>query len=257
MRLVSDQPARSGHGKLKKLEADLPPEWFIQKAENTAILPINLCRLKENIGESYHIVPEESSMFFQFGPSIEQQASVMLNIMEEYDWYIFSIVTTYFPGYQDFENKVRSTIENSFVGWELEEVIHLDMSLDDNDSKIQNQLKKLQSPVILLYCTKEEANYIFEVAHSVGLTGYGYTWIVPSLVAGDTDTVPAEFPTGLISVSYDEWDYDLPARVRDGIAIITTAASTMLSEHKSIPQSKSSCYNIQESRHDDAHMLNR
>ena len=61
-------------------------------------------------------------MFFQFGPSIEQQASVMLNIMEEYDWYIFSIVTTYFPGYQDFVNKIRSTIENSFVGWELEEV---------------------------------------------------------------------------------------------------------------------------------------
>lgn len=46
-------------------------------------------------------------MFFQFGPSIEQQASVMLNIMEEYDWYIFSIVTTYYPGYQDFVNKVK------------------------------------------------------------------------------------------------------------------------------------------------------
>lgn len=46
-------------------------------------------------------------MFFQFGPSIEQQASVMLNIMEEYDWYIFSIVTTYYPGYQDFVNKVN------------------------------------------------------------------------------------------------------------------------------------------------------
>ncbi|XP_078496279.1 glutamate receptor ionotropic, NMDA 2B [Lissotriton helveticus] len=200
---------------------------------------------------------EESSMFFQFGPSIEQQASVMLNIMEEYDWYIFSIVTTYFPGYQDFVNKIRSTIENSFVGWELEEVIVLDMSLDDGDSKIQNQLKKLQSPVILLYCTKEEATYIFEVAHSVGLTGYGYTWIVPSLVAGDTDTVPAEFPTGLISVSYDEWDYDLPARVRDGIAIITTAASTMRSEHKFIPAPRSSCFNTQEKRIYQSNMLNR
>lgn len=92
--------------------------------------------------------------------------------------------------------QIRSTIENSFVGWELEEVLLLDMSVDDGDSKIQNQLKKLQSPVILLYCTKEEANMIFEVAHSVGITGYGYTWIVPSLVAGDTDVVPAEFPTG-------------------------------------------------------------
>lgn len=51
---------------------------------------------------------DDHSMFFQFGPSIEQQASVILNIMEEYDWYIFSIVTTYYPGYQDFVNKVNT-----------------------------------------------------------------------------------------------------------------------------------------------------
>uniref|UniRef100_A0A8C2CWG5 Glutamate receptor n=1 Tax=Cyprinus carpio TaxID=7962 RepID=A0A8C2CWG5_CYPCA len=173
---------------------------------------------------------DDNSMFFQFGPSIEQQASVMLNIMEEYDWYIFSIVTTYYPGYQDFVTKVKITIENSFVGWELEEVLLLDMSVDDGDAKIQNQLKKLQSPVILLYCTKEEANIIFQVAHSVGLTGYGYTWIAPSLVAGDADHIPAEFPTGMISVSYDEWDYGLEARVRDGVAVIASATSTMMIE---------------------------
>ncbi|XP_061893274.1 glutamate receptor ionotropic, NMDA 2B-like [Entelurus aequoreus] len=185
---------------------------------------------------------DDDSMFFQFGPSIEQQASVMLNIMEEYDWYIFSIVTTYYPGYQDFVTKIRSTIENSFVGWELEEVLLLDMSLDDGDSKIQNQLKKLQSPVILLYCTKEEANTIFEVSHSVGITGYGYTWIVPSLIAGDTDVVPAEFPTGLLSVSYDEWDYGLEARVRDGVAIITMATSTMMMDRGPHTLLKSECH---------------
>uniref|UniRef100_A0A087Y921 Glutamate receptor n=1 Tax=Poecilia formosa TaxID=48698 RepID=A0A087Y921_POEFO len=185
---------------------------------------------------------DDHSMFFQFGPSIEQQASVMLNIMEEYDWYIFSIVTTYYPGYQDFINKVRSTIENSFVGWELEEVIILDMSVDDGDSKIQNQMKKLQSPVILLYCTKEEATTIFEVAHSVGLTGYGYTWIVPSLVAGDADHVPSVFPiVGLISVSYDEWDYNIEARVRDAVAVIATATSTMMLDRGKQTLQKSSC----------------
>ncbi|XP_029285434.1 glutamate receptor, ionotropic, N-methyl D-aspartate 2B, b isoform X2 [Cottoperca gobio] len=184
---------------------------------------------------------DDQSMFFQFGPSIEQQASVMLNIMEEYDWYIFSIVTTYYPGYQDFVNKVRSTIDNSFVGWELEEVFLLDMSVDDGDSKIQNQLKKLQSPVILLYCTKEEASTIFEVAHSVGLTGYGFTWIVPSLVAGDADHVPDVFPTGLISVSYDEWDYNIEARVRDAVAVIATATSTMMLDRGPHTLLKSSC----------------
>uniref|UniRef100_A0A3B3U320 Glutamate receptor n=1 Tax=Poecilia latipinna TaxID=48699 RepID=A0A3B3U320_9TELE len=187
---------------------------------------------------------DDHSMFFQFGPSIEQQASVMLNIMEEYDWYIFSIVTTYYPGYQDFINKVRSTIENSFVGWELEEVIILDMSVDDGDSKIQNQMKKLQSPVILLYCTKEEATTIFEVAHSVGLTGYGYTWIVPSLVAGDADHVPSVFPIGLISVSYDEWDYNIEARVRDAVAVIATATSTMMLDRGKQTLQKSSFNHI-------------
>lgn len=33
-------------------------------------------------------------------------------------------------------SQVRSTIDNSFVGWELEEVLLLDMSVDDGDSKI-------------------------------------------------------------------------------------------------------------------------
>uniref|UniRef100_A0A8C7CZ67 Glutamate receptor n=1 Tax=Oncorhynchus kisutch TaxID=8019 RepID=A0A8C7CZ67_ONCKI len=184
---------------------------------------------------------DDHSMFFQFGPSIEQQASIMLKIMEEYDWYIFSIVTTYYPGYQDFVNKIRSTIENSFVGWELEEVLLLDMSVDDGDAKIQNQMKKLQSPVYLLYCTKEEAYTIFEVANSVGLTGYGYTWIVPSLVAGDADNVPAVFPTGLISVSYDEWDYSLEARVRDAVAVIAMATSTMMLDRGQHTLLKSGC----------------
>ncbi|KAJ8251845.1 hypothetical protein GJAV_G00226060 [Gymnothorax javanicus] len=187
-------------------------------------------------------------MFFQFGPSIEQQASVMLNIMEEYDWYIFSIVTTYYPGHKDFVNKIRSTIENSFVGWELEEVLLLDMSADDGDSKIQNQLKKLQSPVMLLYCTKEEATTIFQVAHSVGLTGYGYTWIIPSLAAGDADNVPAEFPIGLISVSYDEWDYGLDARVRDGVAIISMATATMMMDRGPHTLLKSECHGAPEKK---------
>lgn len=61
------------------------------------------------------VFQDDHSMFFQFGPSIEQQASVMLNIMEEYDWYIFSIVTTYYPGYQDFVNKVKKCANRNNV----------------------------------------------------------------------------------------------------------------------------------------------
>uniref|UniRef100_A0AAY4D2W8 Glutamate receptor ionotropic, NMDA 2A n=1 Tax=Denticeps clupeoides TaxID=299321 RepID=A0AAY4D2W8_9TELE len=180
------------------------------------------------------------STFFQFGASIQQEALLMLNIMEEYDWHVFSIVTSKFPGYQDFIAILKTTVDNSFVGWDLQNTITLDAV--DGDSKSQIQLKKVQSPVILLYCSKDEAAYILEEGRSLGLTGYGFIWIVPSLTTGNPDITPDEFPSGMISVSYDDWDYPLEARVRDGLGIITTAAAAMLEEFGDIPEAKTSCY---------------
>ncbi|KAL4659090.1 glutamate receptor ionotropic, NMDA 2A isoform X1 [Arapaima gigas] len=180
------------------------------------------------------------STFFQFGASIQQEALLMLNIMEEYDWHVFSIVTSKFPGYQDFISILKSTVDNSFVGWDLQNTIILDAV--DGDTRTQVQLKKIQSSVILLYCSKDEAAYILEEAHSLGLTGFGYIWIVPSLTTGNPEITPDQFPSGMISVSYDDWDYPLEARVRDGIGIITTAAASMLEEFGDIPEAKTSCY---------------
>ncbi|XP_066546006.1 glutamate receptor ionotropic, NMDA 2A [Amia ocellicauda] len=183
---------------------------------------------------------DQKSTFFQFGASIQQEALLMLNIMEEYDWHVFSIVTSKFPGYQDFISILKSTVDNSFVGWDLQNMITLDAVA--GDTRTQIQLKKIQSSVILLYCSKDEAAYILEEARSLGLTGYGFNWIVPSLTTGNTEITPGEFPSGMISVSYDEWDYPLEARVRDGLGIITTAAVSMLEEFGDIPEAKTSCF---------------
>uniref|UniRef100_A0A8C6P6L8 Glutamate receptor n=1 Tax=Nothobranchius furzeri TaxID=105023 RepID=A0A8C6P6L8_NOTFU len=169
------------------------------------------------------------STFFQFGASIQQEALLMLNIMEEYDWHVFSIVTSKFPGYQEFVNILKTTVDNSFVGWDLQNIITLDAV--EEDSRSQIMLKKVQSPVVLLYCSKDEAVYILEEARSLGLTGFGYIWIVPSLTTGNTEITPEAFPSGMISVSYDDWDYPLEARVRDGLGIITSAAAAMLEEY--------------------------
>lgn len=164
----------------------------------------------------------------------------MLNIMEEYDWHVFSIVTTKFPGYQDFIAILKTTVDNSFVGWDLQNTVTLDAV--DGDTRTLIQLKKIQSPVILLYCSKDEAAYILEEARTLGLTGFGFIWIVPSMTTGNTEVTPDEFPAGMISVSYDEWDYPLEARVRDGLGIITSAAAAMLEEFGDIPEAKTSCY---------------
>lgn len=49
-------------------------------------------------------------------------------------------------------------------------------------------------------------------------------------------------PAGLLSVSYDEWDYGLEARVRDGVAIITMATSTMMMDRGPHTLLKSECH---------------
>ncbi|XP_004705909.2 glutamate receptor ionotropic, NMDA 2A [Echinops telfairi] len=198
---------------------------------------------------------DPTSTFFQFGASIQQQATVMLKIMQDYDWHDFSLVTTIFPGYRDFIGFIKTTVDNSFVGWDMQNVITLDTSFED--AKTQVQLKKIHSSVILLYCSKDEAVLILGEARSLGLTGYDFFWIVPSLVSGNTELIPKEFPSGLISVSYDDWDYSLQTRVRDGLGILTTAAASMLEKHSYIPEAKTSCYGQAEKPEGPLHTLHQ
>jgi len=47
---------------------------------------------------------------------------------------------------------------------------------------------------------------------------------------------------GMISVSYDEWDYGLEARVRDGVAVIASATSTMMMDRGPHTLLKSECH---------------
>uniref|UniRef100_A0A8C5DJA7 Glutamate receptor n=1 Tax=Gouania willdenowi TaxID=441366 RepID=A0A8C5DJA7_GOUWI len=191
---------------------------------------------------------DEKSTFFQFGAALQQEALLMLAIMEEYDWHVFSIVTSKFPGYQGFISTLRVTVDHSFVRWDLQSVVTLDAVDGDPNSKSHIALKRIQSPVILLYCSKDEALYILEEARSLGLVGAGYIWIVSSLTTGNPDFTPEVFPLGMISVSYDDWEYPLEARVRDGVGIISSAATAMLREKGELPEAQSSCYSTASDR---------
>lgn len=57
------------------------------------------------------LLQDEKSTFFQFGAALQQEALLMLAIMEEYDWHVFSIVTSKFPGYQDFISILKITVD--------------------------------------------------------------------------------------------------------------------------------------------------
>uniref|UniRef100_A0A3Q3KAB8 Glutamate receptor n=1 Tax=Monopterus albus TaxID=43700 RepID=A0A3Q3KAB8_MONAL len=191
---------------------------------------------------------DEKSTFFQFGAALQHEAQLMLAIMEEYDWHVFSIVTSKFPGYQEFISTLRIHVDHSFVRWDLQSVVTLDAVEGDPNSKSHIALKRIQSPVILLYCSKDEAVYILEEARSLGLIGAGYIWIVSSLTTGNPDFTPEMFPLGMISVSYDDWEYPLETRVRDGVGIISAAATSMLREKGELPEAQSSCYSTPSDR---------
>lgn len=56
------------------------------------------------------------------------------------------------------------------------------------------------------------------------------------------------YPLGMISVSYDDWEYPLEKRVRDGVVIISSAATSMLREKGELPEAQSSCYSTASDR---------
>ncbi|TRY64426.1 hypothetical protein DNTS_017120 [Danionella cerebrum] len=186
------------------------------------------------------VLADDGSSFFQFGASLQQEALLMLAIMEEYDWHVFSVVTTKFPGFQEFIATVRVTVDHSFVRWDLQSVVTLE-GVGEPEDRAHVQLKRIQSPVILLYCAKDEAAMVLDEARSLGLTGAGFVWIVPSLTTGNLEHTPEAFPTGMISVTYDEWDYPLEKRVQDAVGIISSAAAAMFREEGRIPDGTASC----------------
>ncbi|GAA6067066.1 glutamate receptor ionotropic, NMDA 2B isoform X1, partial [Tachysurus ichikawai] len=52
----------------------------------------------------------------------------------------------------------------------------------------------------------------------------------------------------MISVSYDEWDYGLEARVRDAVAVIATATSAMMMDRGPHTLLKSECHGAPEKK---------
>lgn len=72
-----------------------------------------LCSWGESANCCFFVwLQDEKSTFFQFGAALQQEALLMLAIMEEYDWHVFSIVTSKFPGYQEFISTLKITVDH-------------------------------------------------------------------------------------------------------------------------------------------------
>ncbi|KAM8823965.1 glutamate receptor, ionotropic, N-methyl D-aspartate 2Ca isoform 1-T1 [Synchiropus picturatus] len=185
----------------------------------------------------------EGSNFLQLGASIEQQINGMFKVMEEYNWDSFVVITSLYPGYEAYVDHVKSFTDTSYFLWELQDVLTFDMSADTlNDLRARRLLQQIDAQVLLVYCSHEEAQYLFSMAREAGLLGPGYIWIIPSLAVGNPEIPPPEsFPVGLISIITDRWRMSLRKRVRDGVAIVVKGAQSFRKQRGFVPDGQSDC----------------
>ncbi|KAJ8389157.1 hypothetical protein AAFF_G00123630 [Aldrovandia affinis] len=174
-------------------------------------------------GGSAVVLPykDEGSSFLQLGSSIEQQVNGMFKVMEEYNWNNFVVITSLYPGYEAYVDYIRSFTDTSYFLWELQDVLTFDMSDGLSDIRARRVLQQIDAQVLLVYCSHEEAQYLFRIASDVGLVGPGYIWIMPSMAVGNPDLPPPDsFPVGIIGIITARWKMSLRKRVRDGVAIV-------------------------------------
>lgn len=90
---------------------------------------------------------ESGSIYLQFTCSTMLQLEVIFEVLEEYDWTSFSVVTTRHHGYEDFLAMVEGMTDGSFIGWERKSVVVLNVTDDPGGSRTKRLLKDNEAQV--------------------------------------------------------------------------------------------------------------
>lgn len=81
----------------------------------------------------------------------------LLQLMEEYDWGEFAVITSLLPGYDTFVDIVESYTDTSYFLWNLQDIMTLEMSVGASDVKTKRLLQQVrhQSGLSVLFpCAK-------------------------------------------------------------------------------------------------------
>uniref|UniRef100_G3P917 Glutamate receptor n=1 Tax=Gasterosteus aculeatus aculeatus TaxID=481459 RepID=G3P917_GASAC len=175
-------------------------------------------------------MPQESgSIFLQFSSSTTLQLEVIFEVLEEYDWTSFSVVSTRHHGYQDFLSVVEGLTDGSFIGWEKKSVVILNVTDDPGGARTRRLLKENEAQVRLLYCSQEEAELVFQAAWAAGQAGASHMWFAvgPALSGLSMDSLPR----AVFAVRPQGWRDEPRRRIARGVSVLTHAAVAMRKDY--------------------------
>ncbi|XP_059095158.1 glutamate receptor ionotropic, NMDA 2B-like isoform X1 [Tigriopus californicus] len=159
-------------------------------------------------------------------PSIDHQAEAMLALLRRYQWKQFSILTSNIAGHEDFIQSVRDKILPSRNPLQIENVVKVTMRED------LFELKKSDSRIVLLYCTRTEGLEILQWAGELGLTGKHHVWIVTQSVIADPNDLAPGFPPGMLGVSFDTSLEYLIEQIPIALKVFSRAMDALLANSK-------------------------
>ncbi|XP_072561783.1 uncharacterized protein [Paramormyrops kingsleyae] len=174
--------------------------------------------------------PQESgSIYLQFSSSTALQLEVIFEVLEEYDWTSFSVVSTRHHGYQNFLAMIEGLTDGSFIGWEKRSVVMLNLTDDPGEARTRRQLKENEAQVRLLYCSHEEAELVFRAAWASGQAGPSHMWFAvgPALSGLGVEGLPK----AIFAVRPQGWRDEPRRRIAKGVLVLTHAAVTMRKDY--------------------------
>ncbi|XP_061616003.1 glutamate receptor ionotropic, NMDA 2D [Phyllopteryx taeniolatus] len=177
-------------------------------------------------GASLGREPQESgSIYLQFTCSTALQLEVIFEVLEEYDWTSFSVVTTRHHGYEDFLDMVEGMTDGSFIGWERKSVVVLNITDDPGGTRTKRVLKDNEAQVRLLYCSLEEAELVFLAAWASGQAGPSHMWFVvgPALSGLGLEGLPK----ALFAIRPQGWRDEPRRRIAKGVSVLTHGAMAL------------------------------
>ncbi|KAM9339750.1 uncharacterized protein grin2da [Symphorus nematophorus] len=177
-------------------------------------------------GASLGREPQESgSIYLQFTCSTSLQLEVIFEVLEEYDWTAFSVVTTRHHGYEDFLAMVEGMTDGSFIGWEKKSVVILNVTDDPGGARTKRLLKDNEAQVRLLYCSLEEAELVFRAAWAAGQAGPSHMWFAvgPALSGLGLEGLPK----ALFAIRPQGWRDEPRRRIAKGVSVLTHGAMAL------------------------------